>query len=164
VAITVLGIFSYPWPEAYGKGPLRRRTLLELYRKAVWNKANPRREEYMMRVFDARWPEGDYVNVDHDPQWRRRVPSAERVVLLYPDAIGLGFRPIESQILKMKPMSSVYVLNGRKREFRFTPSTRYALYGRRVLERGMVGEAVAVVLFLIATPVLWVIDRIRRHR
>lgn len=161
----VLGIFSYPWPEEYASTPLRRRTPWALFHKAVWTKANPRNEEYMQALFSAFWPGGDFVNVNNDPDWHRQVPSADTVIFLYPDAIGLGFRPIESQIFKTKKTSAaVRVLNGRKREFLLSRSVRWRLYMRRFLERWMLGEILALVIFLLATPVLLIPDLVRGRR
>jgi hypothetical protein len=160
-----LGIFSFPWPEEYGEPPLQRRTPLALYRKAVWIKANPRNEEYMKKQFKSRWPDGDYVNAEKDPNWKLRIPSADQVILIFPDAIGLGFRHIESQVFKLKKtLISVHVLNGRRREFILDHPTRWHLYLRRFLERGMFGEALTVLIFLMITPVLLAVDWTKGHR
>ncbi|MGA2462951.1 MAG: hypothetical protein ABSH06_01165 [Thermodesulfobacteriota bacterium] len=160
-----LGIFSYPWPEEYVKGLPPQGTPWELQRKVVWRKANPRSEDYMKTLFFNHWPKGDYINADKDPNWFLWVSSADQVVLLYPDAIGLGFRHIESQVFKLKKtLISVHVLNGRRREFILDHPTRWHLYLRRFLERGMFGEALTVLIFLMITPVLLAVDWTKGHR
>lgn len=155
----ILGIFSYPWPEEYKGVPLRHGNLLTLYNKMVWFKANPRNEDYMKLLFFKCCTGGDYVNVDKDPEWNKRVTSADQLILLYPDAIGLGFRQIESQAFKFKqPWVSVHAINGRRRKFLLTRSTLWRLYLRRFLERWMIGEMMATLLFLILTPILIFLD------
>jgi hypothetical protein len=161
----VLGIFSNPWPEEYGKVPLKQGTLWQLYHKAVWFKANPRSEEYMKMLFLAHWPDGDYMNVDQDSNWRERVLSADIVILLYPDAIGLGFRGLEFRLFSLKrTWTAVRIINGRKREFLLNPSILLRLYLRRFLERWMLVETLAIFLFLIATPILLMVDWVEGHR
>src|SRR2546423_11478356 len=80
----VVGIFHNPWRTDYEP----RRSLAELYRRAVWLKANPRTEDYMRALFAERYPRGIFINTDAAPDWPRELSSADTVVLLYPDAIG----------------------------------------------------------------------------
>ena len=160
-----LGIFHSAWSNEYGDSSLKRRTLRGVHGKAVWRKANPRNEEYMKGLFRSRWPEGDYVNADSDPQWYRRVPSANPVILLYPDAIGLGFQAVESRVLGLKKdRAAVHVLNGRRREYPFSRRMRGRLYFHRFLERWMIGEILMTFLFLLVTPVLLLRDWTARRR
>ena len=160
-----IGIFSYGWPEGFGKAPLRRRTPLALQRKAVWLKANPRDEDYMKTLFFSRWPHGSYVNADKDSHWDERVPLVDEIVLLYPDAIGLRFRSIEKRVFRLKKTwTSVRVLNGRRREFPLSNAALRQLHLRRFLERWMIGEIVATLLFVVATPLLFTVDWVRGRR
>ena len=158
----ILGIFSYPWSEEYKRVPLQEGNLLTRYNKMVWFKANPRNEDYMKQLFFKCCTDGDYVNADKDPEWYKRIASADQLILLYPDSIGLGFRQIESQAFRFKqPWVSVHVINGRKRKFLLTGSTLRRLYLRRFLERWMIGEMMATLFFLILTPILALLDWMR---
>ena len=56
------GLYYNPWPVDYSAGPLRNRNPLELYRKAVWFKANPRTREYMKDLFLERYPNGEFLD------------------------------------------------------------------------------------------------------
>jgi hypothetical protein len=153
-----LGLFHMPWSGNYDAP----QTIVAVYRRSVWYKANPRTEEYMRDVFRRLWPDGEFVNIASDPQWLDRAQRASSVVLVYPDAIGLGFLKIESAI-KRTVRRPVTVLSGRQRQFLLDGRTRRQLYLRRFLERTMLLEAVAIILFLVATPFLLGIDLIRRR-
>lgn len=157
---TVVGIFHNPWRAAYRP----KESTLELYRRAVWLKANPRSEHYMKELFLERYAQGRFVNADADPTWRNALDSADTVVLLYPDATGLYFRRIETVIERHKnTWATVRVLNGRRRDFVWSARVRRALRWRRFLERAMVGEMLAIGLFLATTPFLVVSDVTRRR-
>jgi hypothetical protein len=161
-----VGIFNYPWPPEYieGKTPMREGALPDLYRKAVWNKANPRREDYMKARFFEVWPDGIFVSANQ-ANWRDHLADADTIVLLYPDAIGLGFRQLEKQVFKTKKKwAAVRVLNGRRRQFLLNASVRRQLLWRRFLERSMLAEFVAIVPFVILTSLLWIFDWARGHR
>ena len=163
----IVGIFSYPWPKDYefGKTPLRQGGPFELYRKAVWLKANPRREDYMKTLFLEHWPTGAFINADKTPDWVEKVSMADTVILLYSDSIGLGFYEIEARVSKSKrKWAAVRVLNGRKRKFLLSKSIQHSLRLRRVLERFVLAEILATFLFIAVTPMLVVFDWARGRR
>jgi hypothetical protein len=160
VTRNVLGVYYSPWRERYA----HEHSLLELYRGAVRSKANPRSEEYMRALFAERWPEGEFVNAT-EPDWVQRLPEADNVVLLFPDAIGQGWAVVTREVwTRKKGWAAVRVLNGRRREFVLSGSVRRQLALRRVLERSMALEALATLGFLIATPFLLAYDLLRGHR
>lgn len=130
-----------------------------LYRRGVRYKANPRDAAYMRRLFAEQWPDGCFVDADADPHWPEAVPGAP-VVLLYPDAIGLGFSPLERRMRSLRP-ASVTVLNGRHRRFAWDPAVRRALRLRRFLSWTMAGELAAGALIVATTPVLLIWDAVR---
>jgi len=142
-----IGILHDPWPHR--RGPRRYRTMVEF-------KANPRDEAYMRELFAERYPDGRTGAVGD-------VPGADRVVLLFPDAIGVGWRSIEQQVAGASGVE-VRVLNGRCRDFVLDAPTRRRLAARRILETLLVGEAVAAALFLLTTPFLLGWDLLRGHR
>jgi len=137
-----------PWP-ARRERPVRR------YRTMVEFKANPRDEAYMRALFAERYPDGRLGGLED-------VPEAERVVLLYPDATGLGWRPLEQALMRRAaPSAELRVLNGRRRDFVLDRGARTRLGLRRALETALVGEAAATVVFLVLAPVLLAWDLLR---
>jgi hypothetical protein len=148
-----LGILHDPWPvRGGGAGVLRR------YRTMVEFKANPRDEAYLRALFAEHYPEGRLGGPGD-------VAGAERVVLLYPDAIGVGWGPVERRIRKRAPRrTEVRVLNGRRRDFELDGRTRRQLRLRRILEKSLAGEALATVLFLVVTGPLLATDLVRGRR
>jgi hypothetical protein len=149
----VVGVLVYPLGEDFGVGGLPWRTLRRAYRRALFNKANPRPPEYMHALFADRYPDG---------RLDASIPAAaSEIVLLYPDAIGLGYGAIERRLPAGVP---VRILTGRRREFELDARTRRALRLRRVLERTMAGEVAALALAAVATPVLLLTDLARGRR
>lgn len=156
----VLGVFHNPWRADYDP----KRSLAELYRRAVWLKANPRDEAYMRALFAERYPGGLFADTADDG-WRRELPAADTVVLLYPDANGIDFSGVEGEVLRRrKTWATVRVLNGRRRDFVLNGGVRRALRRRRFVERAMLGEALAVILFAAATPFFVASDLLRGRK
>jgi hypothetical protein len=156
-----VGVFHNPWRSDYDP----RRSLSELYGRAVWLKANPRGEEYMRALFAERYPEGVFVTTAGGEDWRRAVAGADTVVLLYPDSIGIRFSAVEREVERArKTWATVRVLNGRRRDFVLSRTVRRELRRRRLAERAMLGEALAVVLFAAATPFFVASDLLRGRR
>lgn len=144
--------------------PLERYADAGRFRRAVAWKANPRSEGYMRARFAESIPDGRLV-VWGEPTAADAVRAAERVVLLYPDAIGLGWRPVERAVLGTVPRgATVEVLNGRRRRFALDPPTLRALRLRRVLEATMLLEVAAAPVIVALAPVLWAIDAMRGRR
>lgn len=118
----------------------------------------------MRDLFSERFPKGLFRSVD-SPDWKKAISSANRIVLLYPDAIGLGYGPIEAEVFKAKkPWAVVSVTNGRRRSFILSRSARVQLAWRRVLERFMIGEMAAILAFIAVTPLLVTFDFLRGRR
>lgn len=149
----VVGVLAYPLGEDFGVAELPRRTTRRAYRRALLEKANPRSPAYMRELFADRYPDG---RIETDVS---AVDGAHTIVLLYPDAIGLGWEPIERRL-----PPDVRVLNGRGREFALDRRARIALRARRLLERTMLVEAVALVAAAAATPALLAADLLRGRR
>lgn len=155
--MTPLGILHLPLQRGREPG------LPGTYRGAVAYKANPRTAEYMEHLFRRRRPDGDVLPTS-DPAWRQRIAEADELVLLYPDAIGLGFLGIERVIRRSVP-SPPTVITGRGREFALDSRTHRQLLARRALEWTMLFElAVATPVFVVATPLLWLVDLVRGRR
>lgn len=149
----IVGVLAYPLGEDFGVGALPRRTVRRAYRRTLFNKANPRSPEYMQALFAERYPEGRLEG--------GLLEGASEIVLLFPDAIGLGYGAIERRLPAGVP---VRVLNGRRREFALDTRARRALRVRRLLERTMAVEAAALAVAAAATPVLLLADLARGRR
>ncbi|MDT7603942.1 MAG: hypothetical protein QOF61_1939 [Acidobacteriota bacterium] len=157
----IVGIFHNPWRADYDP----RRSVAELYRRALWLKANPRDEAYMRALFAERYPQGVFVNADDKPGWTEQLRDADTVVLLYPDSIGLHFAPLEAAIERgKKEWATVRALNGRRRDFVLSRQARKSLRRRRFLERSMLGEAVLTAAFAVVTPLFVVSDLVRGRK
>jgi hypothetical protein len=146
-----LGILHDPWPGLRGRGPRRYRTMVEF-------KANPRDEPYLRALFAERYPGGRIGGLDE-------VAQAARVVLLYPDAIGIGWSGIERGVRRRaRPGAELRVLNGRRRDFALDGAMRRRLAVRRAFESALLGETLFTALFLLATPPLLAWDLLRGRR
>jgi hypothetical protein len=157
----VIGVFHNPWRKEYDP----HRSLAELYRRAIWLKANPRDEAYMRALFLERYPHGTFFDADRDPAWRNHLATADTVVMLYPDAIGINFAGLESEVERgKKTWAGVRVLNGRRRDFVWSRQARGQLRRRRFVERAMLGEALLIVAFAAATPFFVVADLLKGRR
>jgi hypothetical protein len=160
---TVTALVLDPWLGLEDAPPTLRRPLL-LWRKAMWFKANPRPAAYMRALLAEHWPQARLVDVRSEPHWAGALTGAERVVLLYPDAIGIGFGGIERRLLRLEPHGVITVLNGRRRVFELDRRVRRRLLLRRFLERSMLIECILGVGMLAATPFLVCLDLARGRR
>lgn len=161
----VVGLFSYPWNKVFTVPRNTGLGLMGMYRWAVWFKANPRSEEYMRALFAERFPQGEFINVNADHEWQSKACKADTMILLYPDAIGLGFHDLERNAQRVKKTwTEVRALTGRRREFLLNRATFKALRFRRFIEMGMVGEMAAIPLFVLFSPLLLVVDWARGRR
>lgn len=160
-----LGLYYDMWGDGEAGPPARSRNPWHLYRRAVWFKSNPRSASAMEQLFHETRPDGRFVDVSKTKGWRREAADCETVVLLYPDAIGLGFGAIERQVLRNRARNNrARVLNGRTRDFLLTPSARRGLRLRRMLEHTMAGELLFALVFLGATPLMLSYDLVRGRR
>src|SRR4029450_10202054 len=165
MGLRVVGLYSQPWEKEYLNKSSANRTPHALYRRAIWSKANPRNESYMLALFAERYPEGTFLNIDQTVDWRKQTGEADKIILLYPDSIGLGFAAIESEIARLKkPWAGVRVLNGRRRDFLLTDATRRRLRRRRFPGRVMHSEFAVMVAMLLVTPFLIGADFVRGRR
>jgi hypothetical protein len=166
----ILGIFydggSYPVLEAWSQGGAT--PLSSVIRKlaALTNfQRNPRSMEYMEMLLRANWPGRiRLVQIKTD----RRVPALNladysRVVLLWPDSNGMGWRKIERQLSGIQH-GSIVVLNGRNRTFEFYGPTFRKLRMRRLIEKSHVDKIIFCVALAILTPSIWFVDFLRGRR
>jgi hypothetical protein len=158
----IIGLFADPWP-GLADAPISFRHPLLLWRKAIWFKANPRSAAYMRERLAERWPNAFFVDASASA-WAASLTGADTIVLLYPDAIGIGFAGIERQVRVLAPRARIEVLNGRRRSFALDGRTRFALALRRFLERSMLTEIFLGAALLLATPFLLAADFLAGRR
>jgi len=114
----------------------------------------------MRRRFAESYPGGRLVEVQGRHDSATDPGSAELVVLLYPDAIGLGFGRLERR-LRAAPLRA---LTGRGRDYELTAGVRRRLLIRRALERTMLVELAIAPLVLIVAVVALVVDLVGGRR
>ena len=158
-----IGLYLSPWRSDFLETHSGGNPLLA-WRKLICQKANPRSREYMHREFLARWPEGTFIDATTEDDWRAAARDATEIVLLYPDAIGLGFLKLERAVAGLPDSRAVRVLNGRRRVFDLDSSARSALAWRRFLSYTMAGELAMSAVVLLLTPVLIAADLLRGRR
>ena len=159
----IFGIYYDVWNGEFDTSQLPRTRfpvwVWKLFQKAIWEKSNPRSEEYMRKLFLEKVPDGTFRVFDGTKEklakLKEEIGQAKTVFLLYPDAIGLGFRKIES----LAP--AAHVLNGRRRDFALTASVRRSLRFRRFLEWSMLPEILFIPVFLAITPFFLLHDFLR---
>jgi hypothetical protein len=125
-------------------------------------RGNPRSLAYMKDLA------GHYVgNVDQgtigDPSMLRKIPTVEQIILLWPDANGMGWFRLERHVFKKKKSNSlVYVLNGRRRLFELTRRQWRTIAFKRFLEKSFLLEFGVLMLFMVTAPLLALWDSILR--
>jgi hypothetical protein len=156
---SVVGICSAVQPLAAKEFQRDFKHPILLYKNVVKYKSNPRSEKMMRALFKQRFPEGKVVRIGEDID-----EGVDEIVLLFPDAIGLGWGRLERDIKKKFKQSIEYsCLNGRGRYFSLSFSRSISLRWRRALEKSMFTEFLSVFLFVMITPFLFIIDLFRRR-
>ena len=117
----------------------------------VCHRSNPRTQEYMLALLQEKFPDAELISKDNPYQ-------LEQIVLLYPDAIGLGWGNLEKKYIRK--FKRVDVLNGRRQRFPLTAMVRNKLLFRRMLEITFLPEFIFAPCLLIAGSVLAIKDKI----
>ena len=158
-----VAIMAFPDERARAQ-PVRGEGLLAKLDRIARYKRNARSPEYMRQVAMSMLPHARVVEVDGTMP-AATVAPASHIVLLWPDAIGHGWMPLERQVFRFKrDDASVYALSGRRRAFRLTRATLWGLRLRRLAERLWLGEAVMALGLLVTAPFLVMWDFARGHR
>ena len=119
--------------------------------QVVCQRSNSRSEEYMNKLVQERFPEVELIN-SSDPH------DNSELILLYPDAIGLGWSRLEKKMLR--EFKKVTVLNGRHRYFDLNHKEIFKLRLRRFLECTFLPEMVFAPFILILGITLAIKDKI----
>ena len=143
--------------------PTQAGQLLAKIDKIARYRRNPRSPEYMRRLAATELPHATVIDAASGLSDALR--NARHIVLMWPDAIGFGWTPLEREVFRAKPAgATVSALTGRRRTFELTPLTLLGLRIRRVVERFWLGEALMAVGLLAISPFLVMWDYARGHR
>jgi hypothetical protein len=143
------------------------RTILKLSNH-VRNGQSIRSREYMETLAQSLFPEfqaSAMLTVEEDgflPQidWQR----TSEVILLWPDANGMGWRGIENQVLRNAPSGArITAVNGRRRRLALTRGRLTGVRWKRFLEKTLAFELAFTVAFVLITPALILSDFVRRR-
>ncbi|WP_447983605.1 hypothetical protein [Nitrospira sp. Nam74] len=123
-------------------------------------RGNPRSLAYMNELIRCQMGTVDLVP-RHDLSLLSQVSTFEQIVLLWPDANGMGWFDIERRVFNgRKAGSRVYVLNGRRRFFEL-PRKQWRLFRfKRFMEKTFLLEFVVLFLFLLTAPVMALWDSV----
>lgn len=143
-------IYYNPLAAATGSS-LRRR--LRGYLSA---QTNARPLSWMVAALAAHSPNDiPVIEIDHPSKlneldWK----NIKTAVLLWPDATGIGWSRVESEVRRhCDTQADVWVLNGRRRVFSFAGPEARALRFRRMIESSMLLNFVGTALFFaVVTP------------
>lgn len=138
--------------------------LLAAFDRAARYRRNPRPPEYMRSLAAEVFPGAEILEV-HGTVPAARIAAASHIVLLWPDAIGFGWSPIERGVFRARRRAArVSALTGRRRSVPLTRRTLLAFRLRRVAERLWLGEIATAAAMLVTAPVLvgWDLAKGRR--
>jgi len=132
------------------------------------SRRNPRSREYMnlLAAEHGAHPDNAWIHLE-DASTLPSIPldGVERIVLLWRDGNGTGWRTVERHVFANKaPGASVAVLNGRRRAFELTPALWRGYVTRRFVEKSLVPDVAIAAMLLTLSPVIIGWDLIRgRH-
>lgn len=99
----------------------------------------------------------NYHRMQHNLVEELKQARYDMVVLLYEDAIGLGWENVE-RLMERIQTAQVIVLNGRKRIFKFDKVAKRKLVWRRFLETSWLSEVVLAPLLVVCSLAFFVYD------
>jgi hypothetical protein len=127
-----------------------------------------RSKEYMVDVAHEFFPEfrvGAMLTVGEDGVLPRSAwQGISQVVLLWPDANGMGWGTIERDVLRQVPAGvRIIAVNGRRRTFTLNRRLLAGLRWKRFLEKSLALEIAFTTAFIFITPALMLSDFVRRR-
>ncbi len=153
----------YPVLTRWTQGSSFAAIVRKMHGHAVFRQ-NSRSREYMAAAAAVEYPEfavsqhigpKDIATLD----WS----LVSRVVLLWPDSSGLGWRPIEQKVrTTLGTQTELVVLNGRRRKFALASAKQ--LYLRRFLEKSFLPDLLLTMGFFVLSPVLLAADLVRGRK
>ena len=157
---TTLALLAFPdrAPSTAPTGVLARLRAAARYRR------NPRSADYMRQLLASEYPDAELAEITAAVPVER-IAAARRIVLLWADAIGFGWAPIERSVFKTRARgASVIALTGRRRRIELTPGALVAFRARRLAEHLWLGEIAIVAAMLCSAPLLVAWDAARGRR
>lgn len=118
--------------------------------EVVCHRSNPRSAKYMETILRKSFSNAKLISPREIPH------GADRYILLYPDAIGLGWSHVEKRVLGSNV--PVTVINGRGRSFELTSFRRQKLQFRRLLESTFLPEIILTPFIVIVGAALSIWD------
>ena len=162
----VVAILAFPDRPAPSPPASAIGRILAKLDKVARYKRNPRSADQMRLLAASTVPAAEIIVVDDaDAVPAARIAAADRVVLLWPDAIGYGWAPIERAVFRSaKREAIVTALTGRRRSVALTRRTLFAFRIRRLVERLWLGDIAAAAAMLLSAPalVMWDLAKGRR--
>ncbi len=107
------------------------------------------------------WSNGDQGLLGTDLTAELVTQDYDTVIMSYPDAIGLGWDRLETQLERLNA-KTILVLNGRRRAFFWDSESCRALRFRRFVEKIWLPEALFIMLFIGAAIPLAIYDGLVR--
>jgi hypothetical protein len=138
--------------------------LLGVWRRHLVANAGVRSCEYMEALFRDRFPHGEIVAVRDGRLPEDALATADAIVLLFPDPLGMDFGWIERGVAARWPEKRLLGLNGRRRFFPLDRFTRRRLGRRRLLAAFRLPEFAFFAMFVVVTPLLALVDLARGRR
>jgi hypothetical protein len=160
----MVALMAFPdLPAAAPHASLVRRLVAKIETVSRY-KRNPRTAEYMRALARTAYPQAEIIEVN-GPVPAARIAAARTIVLLWADATGYGWAPLERAVFGAKERgATVYALTGRGRHIELTAGALLAFRARRGIERLWLGEAVLGAGLLLIAPFLVVWDLARGRR
>ena len=154
---------SYPvledWAKRHPASEIAR--LIGRFANRLRNRRNVRSQGYMETLAAQRFPEFTSAQLYFEADC---LPPCSRLVLLWPDANGIGWSGIEEHLMNQRPNTEFIVLNGRRRQFQLDATIARSYRLRRFFEKAMVYEIGFSIAFLFLTPCMLVWDGLRGRR
>ncbi len=138
----------------------QKKNLSNIYNKGVHFKSNPRSLEYMEDLATKKFEDIEIKNILNEDELNNiDLDKYSEIVLLYPDAIGLGWSKIDNYISKnFNQMKKITILNGRRRVIVFNSNNLFGLRFKRFLEKALIVETIFTIYFVVSTPFLIIKD------
>lgn len=119
--------------------------------RVVCNRANPRTEEQMRAFFKEKFPDGIFNSGDIPTSMQ----SEDRLVLVYPDSIGLGYGSAELGVVFAR---HVEFINGRRRHVHLTLGHWVLLLFKRFLSITFLPEIIFIPFILVYALICSILD------
>lgn len=150
--------------EAPRGGMVGNRRAFARWRNHVLANGAPRERSYMKALLTRHFRGCEVLEMPVDDLPNRDWSEFTSIVLVFPDAIGLGFSRIEEMFRDYSARKRLFALNGRGRLLRLDRPTIRRLRLRRLLAWTRIPEFLFLAVFFALTPALLAVDLVRGRR